>query len=616
MAMSNPSPSDGSQRGSPERPVSRRRFLRVSAAGALVGAAGLPLLLNACAPAQAPVAPAGAQPTAAPSGGAAAGPTPAAAQPTTAAKPAAAGQAASKAGGGPYPTFIPFSGGPKPDYHSDDPRFDDGFDNYPPNPFKAVNETPGTGKDVNVLIAQYFPPPTPYEQNATWQEVNKQLGANVQMNMVAGADYRTKFTTTIAGDDLPDIMHIWFGYTLAPNLPAFFKAKCADLTPYLAGDAAKEYPYLAAIPTFAWKNSVSAVDGALYLVPIQRHLPTFPGNGGYVFKNIDIWDKDIGPDYVPKDADDFKRVLKELTRPQENRWAIGNNGADKFMFGMPFYAVWFGAPNTWGMDNGKLIRDREHEGYKAAVGYLRDLMQIGAFPPDIATMTRSRDDFVAKKFATSIEGYGNSWNDFWRRGLQQNPQTKFALVKPFPATAGGAVRVPMSQGFVSMNVLKKGSPDRIKELLRIMNYLAAPFGSQEDLLLTYGLKDQDYKLDDKGNPVPSAQGTANAGYVPWRYIAQHPWVNYQADIPGYAKASFDAEQLLLPAGVEDATNGFYSATAFGKGTNADTAFYDGVRDIILGRKQMSDYDGLLKTWQQDVGETIRKEYTDAMAAAK
>jgi hypothetical protein len=27
-----------------------------------------------------------------------------------------------------------------------------------------------------------------------------------------------------------------------------------------------------------------------------------------------------------------------------------------------------------------------------------------------------------------------------------------------------------------MNVLKKASPDRIKELLRIMNFLAAPFG--------------------------------------------------------------------------------------------------------------------------------------------
>ena len=40
--------------------------------------------------------------------------------------------------------------------------------------------------------------------------------------------------------------------------------------------------------------------------------------------------------------------------------------------------------------------------------------------------------------------------------------------------------------------------DRIKELLRIFDFLASPFGSQEDLLLQYGIKDVDYTLDESG----------------------------------------------------------------------------------------------------------------------
>jgi len=40
-------------------------------------------------------------------------------------------------------------------------------------------------------------------------------------------------------------------------------------------------------------------------------------------------------------------------------------------------------------------------------------------------------------------------------------------------------------GSVAYNIVKKSSPERIKEILRIMNYLSAPFGTQEDLLLTY-----------------------------------------------------------------------------------------------------------------------------------
>ena len=105
------------------------------------------------------------------------------------------------------------------------------------------------------------------------------------------------------------------------------------------------------------------------------------------------------------------------------------------------------------------------------------------------------------------------------------------MVKPFPSPAEReADPVSWAPGFVSMNVLKKAPPDRIKELLRIMNWLASPFGSQEDLLLTYGLEGQDYTKDDKGNPKPTPEGIARAGYVPWRYIAQHPWVYYQAGL--------------------------------------------------------------------------------------
>jgi putative aldouronate transport system substrate-binding protein len=190
------------------------------------------------------------------------------------------------------------------------------------------------------------------------------------------------------------------------------------------------------------------------------------------------------------------------------------------------------------------------------------------------------------------------------------------MIAPFAAESGQKPIHFLGTGFISMNVLKKASPDRIKELLRIMNFLAAPFGSQEDLLLSYGLKDQDYTLDDKGNPRTTAEGVARAGYVPWRYIAQHPWVYYQADLPGFAKASYDAEHATIPLGVDDPTNGFYAPTLYAKGAVAEMAFNDGVREILLGRSPMSAYDGLVKDWASAAGDQIRKEYTDAIAAAR
>src|SRR4029077_4366370 len=142
---------------------------------------------------------------------------------------------ASSAAAGPLPTFVPFTQpGLQPDFHFDDPRYDDGYDNYPQQRFKAVAEAPGAGGTINVLITNYIQPPTPYEQNSTWQYINKQVNADIRMNIIASPDYRAKLATAMAGDDLPDIMHIYYGYSLAPNLPSFLKAKCADLTPFLA----------------------------------------------------------------------------------------------------------------------------------------------------------------------------------------------------------------------------------------------------------------------------------------------------------------------------------------------------------------------------------------------
>jgi hypothetical protein len=37
--------------------------------------------------------------------------------------------------------------------------------------------------------------------------------------------------------------------------------------------------------------------------------------------------------------------------------------------------------------------------------------------------------------------------------------------------------------------------------------------------------------------------------------------------------------------------------------------------MVVGRRPMSDYDQVVNDWQNNGGETIRKEYTQSIAAA-
>jgi putative aldouronate transport system substrate-binding protein len=524
------------------------------------------------------------------------------APPTPQAQPTSATPA-----GGPLPTYVPLSGGPKPDFHSGDARITDGFVNYPASPVKSWNgPAPGAGGTLNVFVPAYYPEPTPRDSNSTWKEVEKALNTTVTMIITAMTDYSTRLQVVMAGNDLPDTIHI-VGTVANLISPQFVDAQCADLTPYLGGDAAKDYPNLAAIPTHAYQGAGGVFNNRLYGIPIERYLPAF-----WFFRNTDVWDSELGQDYVPKDANDFKKVLQQLNRPQESRWAIGNYAggpASGTMYGLISFLEMFGAPNGWAMDSsGKLLRDRETDQFKAALSYMKDLMSSGLYPPDFQTAGDSRSAFIAGRFVVSNEAFGNGWNDFWRRGLQQDPQRHFTIIKPFAADSSIKPRHFISPGTVAYNLVKKGSADRVKEILRIMNYLASPFGTQEDMLLTYGLKDQDYSVDPSGNPKPTQAGLMNAGYVPWQYIAHRPYVWYQADLPGYAQAAFEVEQILVGIGVPNPTAGYHSATQSKNGVAAEQAFFDGVADILFNRRPFSDFDQLVSDWRTSVGDTIRQEY--------
>ena len=563
--------------------LSRRGFIATVAGGV-----ALPLLA-ACTPA-APAAPSSATTTGA----------------GAAAKPGSA-----------YPNFYAQSGGPKPDFPSAGPQYQDGFINYPKNPVKAMTgPPPGLGSKILAYTNNSAPaPPTPFEQNQAWQAVNKELNAEVSYTIIAQADYNAKLATVMAGNDLPDVMLIpgagASGASQIQNLTQFLQAQAADLTPFLAGDAVKDYPNLAALPTYSWKNSGCARNGKLYMLPIERYYP-----GSMLLKNSGVYDAEVGKDYTPKNADDFKRVLQALTKPAQNIWGIGSYINQ--MYYIYYFAAMFGAPNNWALDsNGKLTKDIETPQYREAIAYVRDLVVAGVYHPDaltIADSTRARDGLIGSKYVLDVETFGNAWQDAWTRGPKLSPPVTPAAVLPFPAHDGGKAQHFLGKGYFGTTAFKKAPPDRVTELLRIANWLAAPFGSAEDVLLTIGVQDTDYTVGPDGSITVLPASNQDANSVPWKYIVQRPQVAFWPGVPDYAKAATDFEKVAISVGVSDPTLGFVSQALDQKGAVLQMQLVDGITDVLAGRRPMSDFDQVVKTWQDGGGNQIRTELQQAIAA--
>jgi putative aldouronate transport system substrate-binding protein len=230
--------------------------------------------------------------------------------------------------------------------------------------------------------------------------------------------------------------------------------------------------------------------------------------------------------------------------------------------------------------------------------------------------------FEARKGAIVVTGLRP---DFWdirgtaAEGLQPAPNVN--LITP-PAASGFKPQYYNGRPAFAISFLKKASDDRIKMLLRVLDYLAAPFGSDEFLLVNYGVKDQDWQADANGNPIITKTGqTEMAGIstgsvsflstVVGRYL-----VLYSAADQTFAKRLQDYEKILAPISTEDASLGLYSATQASTGVQLIQPFGDGITDIVAGRRPLTDLDQLVNTWKSQGGEKIRQEIQTAYAATQ
>jgi putative aldouronate transport system substrate-binding protein len=557
--------------------VDRRTFLRLAS----VGAVGLPVWLAACA---APVP--AAKPTAAASGAAGAGSTPAARLQ--------------------MPTYTPIQAA-KPDLPATDAGLDAAYFSYPKTLVKSVPQPPGSGGDVNVFTLLQIQPPPPVDQNVAWQAVNKDVNANIKMVMAATSDYPAKLATTMAGNDLPDLLYL-LSTVNVPNIPQFLGNSYTDLAPLVSGDAVKDYPNLGGLPTLAWKQTV--YNGGIFGVPVPR--PYFQ-----VIWYVNQERLDAVGATQPTSGDDFKRILKEMTRPQDGQYGISAPPNNAYgLVSTPQLAM-FRVPNNWSVDaSGAFTKDLETEQFRAALGFVRDLYASGVYHPDSPNYntTSVKQNFIAGKYAVVATGWFSYQGEFWDAGLRMKPVVRFRTLHPFSADGGNAIW-HQYQAYFGMTAIKKGSPERVKELLRILNYMAAPFGSQESLLLEYGVKDVDFTFDENGSPVPTPQGNSDTS-VSWRYLTMRPQVLFDPNDSNFAKVAYADEQTMVPILVSDPSLGLYSATNSSKGNVLLQNYTDALAEIVVGRNPLSGLDQIIKDWRANGGDQMRSEFQKAYADAR
>jgi putative aldouronate transport system substrate-binding protein len=579
---------------------SRRAFLRVA-----LGLTGVTSVLAACTPAAPTAAPptaaAPSQPTPAPT--AAAAPKPTATSLTNAPAAGSTGTPAA-ATAGKLPS--PMVGVP------------DGYTTLP-TIAKSYDGVPGRGGKVTVFTIAYQPPPTPRDDNKFWQELEKRLGASWEPIITPQPDYGNKSAALLAGGNLPDLFYLNPGQNATAQYKAMDQGAFTDLTPYVTGDAIKTYKNLATFPDYMWnnvkfKNKILGVPK-----PLQR-------NGNVGFYRAD-WARKLGKD-VPKTGDELHDLLVAFARNdpdgngQADTWGLGRYGTDFVGWDDARVAMnMYGAPFTWRKNaDGTLTHQIETDEFRQGIDFLRRLYADGAFHPDSAGMTfaQCQGAFLASKIGIHSEGLGNFYSPTiegtaYFKLRQSDPNAE--LAPNYPQAVGGAKAVTRntqgSFGFTAIPATVGRDQERVKELLRILDYIASPFGSEEWFFLNYGVEGVDHQLND-GIPLLTDRGIAERGDL--TYVMANLPVLYFPRAPEAVAPAQNMAYEIMKIGIDDPSWPLYSATNVGKGPELVQFGFDSITPIVTGRAPLSTLDDVIKEWKSRGGDQIRQEFEQSMRA--
>lgn len=270
-----------------------------------------------------------------------------------------------------------------------------------------------------------------------------------------------------------------------------------------------------------------------------------------------------------------------------------------------------GIPATWTQADGKFTNVYTTDGYRRALSTLASWWKAGIFHPDSFTVPPDQQITFFKGGTVLLDMRHNTWwNNYY---TQRTNSLELGAIAPPAFDGKGTGKKSLSSGCYTITAIKKAGKSRIEEILRVMNYTAAPFGTEEYVFCRFGSPGADYAMID-GDPKPTDKGATEVA-LPLSYVAARPPVLYITGNRQATKSDYDYQSKVVPNGVKDATIGLASDTYSRKNSTLQTPLSDMISQVVQGRKSLGDWDSIVKRWRSEGGDAMAKEYAESFTAA-
>ncbi|NHN29245.1 extracellular solute-binding protein [Paenibacillus agricola] len=446
-------------------------------------------------------------------------------------------------------------------------------------------------------------------ESKVWKKVEAYTNTKLDLQFVPDASYLDKMNITLASGSMPTGI-----FVVNVKLPAVANAIKGgafwEIGPYL-----KDYPNLSKANPVILNNT--SVNGKYYALYTTRPI----GRMGISFRKD--WLDNLGMK-EPKTIDDFYNMLKAFTNNDPDK-----NGKDdtygmvvtKYSGPWDIMQTWFGAPNKWGIKDGKLVPAHLTPEYLEAIKFYKKLYDEKLVNQDFAVYDSAKwnDPIVNGKAGVAVDVADRSYQ-IDEKMKTVDPKGSIDVI--------GAVSGPKglfnqpSTGYGGVFLISKSSVKTEAELKKVLQFFDKTNDKELQGLLSYGIDGTHYKMEnDKMTPIL----TINDNMAPDinnknmnQFALQIPYIVPELFKPATAlrikanEVMKENEKIIVANPGEPLT----SATFTQKGAQLDQIVEDARIKFIVGKVDEAGFQADMELWKKSGGDDYTKEMNEAYAASK
>jgi putative aldouronate transport system substrate-binding protein len=437
--------------------------------------------------------------------------------------------------------------------------------------------------------------------------LEEKTGTQIEFQWVPDGSYDEKFQASFATGTLPQASYIKNQASFLLLRDSIKNNQFWEIGPLL-----KDFPNLKNLSPEILDNT--KVEGKIYSLyqegPIARQ--------GVIYRKD--WADKLGL-AAPKTTDDIYNMLKKFKEADlaGNKNTLGLADRNDLVYGaFKTLSSYFGTPNNWGVENGKLVPEFMTKGYMDTMKFMKKLRDEDLINKDFPVT--SKTDQQNMMYTGRAGMYIGSMPDVQTMQDKTGKNVKEAqydvannLLSPSgkPATWG----LP---GYRTLVMFPKSAIKNETELKQVLGFFDKLWSPELANLLKYGVENEHHTIKDGKVVMTTDQKILDKEYQAYLALAlADQTVVKEASYPIPVREKAEKISLdAVPYALIDPTLALDSKTYNEKGARLAEIIKDATYKFMLGDIDENGYQTALKKWQDDGGAKIIEEYNAAYAAVK